>query len=84
MSAKALESTQQASILVEKRTYKPAGWVKLREVTAPCRITPKRVYTYGRVLAVFDRETGRQVQPRLHAIGQSIRYTLQSTFQVKP
>ena len=33
---------QKALLLVEKRTYKPAGWKNLREVEVPIRCTPKR------------------------------------------
>ena len=69
---------ETAHLLVEKRTYKPAGWKELRRLTLPCRITPKRVYVKhaGSVEMVFDRETGEEVQPADHRINQSIRYTL--------
>jgi hypothetical protein len=47
---------ETAHLLVEKRTYKPAGWKKLRTVTLPCRTTAKRVYVkHGAVEIVFDR-----------------------------
>jgi hypothetical protein len=75
---------ETAHLLVEKRTYKPAGWKKLRTVTLPCRTTAKRVYVkHGAVEIVFDRETGQEILPVESRINRSIRYSLRCTAEVK-
>ena len=80
-SSPALDGMQhKVNILVEKRTYKPAGWKRLRDVIMPCRITPKRIYVeYGPQRLVFDRRTGAEIQPVECRINASIRYTATST-----
>lgn len=66
-----------ARILVEKRSYKPAGWKELRNFTLPARITPKRIYTSLSLSGhVFDRATGQEIQNVETRINQSIRYSI--------
>lgn len=37
-----LSGYTKAIMLIEKRTYRPAGWADLREVEVPIRLTKKR------------------------------------------
>lgn len=63
-------------VLVEKRTYRPAGWKKMRALDVKCRVTAKRVYTEAPLSGyVFDRATGQQIQNQESRINQNYRYT---------
>lgn len=73
-------NTTKVNILVEKRTYRPAGWKKLREFIVPCRLTEKRIHVkHLGIELVFDRATGQEVTTQEDRINQSYRYTVTST-----